>query len=265
MRENDVDHPDPAETQSPLVMPRRQFLLLGSAAVLGVAATGYPSELMRTAGEPRELSLLSVAHTDLLLAKDRQAIAGARLTRAASALDARFVRDGARVTVHGFWRSASRAAEPLSVGITALFPLGEEKTPFHAWAMSASGETVHGSNPVTFLVPVAARQPLEIRVDSRAPLRTAQASRRLTDLLRLTTAGEPKVVTCSFGAHGAAPLRRGTYFVALGEKGQKAPRWSSIRGADSLSLSGAGPLVQATVAGNQRVDFDYMVISIDHV
>jgi len=130
--------------------------------------------------------------------------------------------------------------------------------------MSASGETVHGSNPITFHMPVAARQPLELRVDSRAPLHTAQTSRRLTDLLRITTAGEPKVATCSFGAHGAAPLRRGTYFVALGEKGQKAPRWSSIRVSDALALSGPGPLVQATIAGNQRADFDYLVISIDH-
>lgn len=262
MRENDVAPPDPAESQPALMMPRRQFLLVGSAAVLGVAATGYPSELIRTAaGQAGELSLLSVAHTDKLLAKNRAAAAGTRLVRPTGGLDARFVRDGARVTVHGFWRSARWAAEPLSLGVTALFPLGEEKTPFHAWAVCASGEAVHGSNPITFHIPVAARQPLEIRVDSRAPLGARQTSRRLTDILRVASAGEPKVATCSLGPGGVAPLRRGTYFIALGEARQKAPRWSSIHVADltadgALALSGPGPL--------GRVDFDYLMISIDH-
>jgi len=254
MRENDVNYPVSAESEPSLMMPRRRFLLLGSAAVLGAAATGYPSEILRVVTGERSLS---VAHTDALLVKEREIGAGTRLVRPLGGLDGRFVRDGARVTVHGFWRAASRAAEPLSVGVTALFPLGEEKVPFHAWAMTASGTSVHGSSPVAFTVPVAARRPLEIQIDSRAPRGSQPTSRRLTDLLRLDSPAEETVTTCSFGPGGTAPLRRGTYFVAIGKK----PRWSAVRVADlqtdvALAPSGPGPL--------GPVDFDYLMFSVDH-
>jgi hypothetical protein len=171
---------------------RRDFLVLSSAAALGVAASGFGSELLHF-GAPRPFS---VGFTD-----------GSHRLASAERLQHDFRGDVARVKVTGFW---SGDGAPRSTALAAYFHDSGE-VPFLAWAH------VHRANALapraSFRVPVRDGA-LALGFESRDPLTAAKA-----DALIAAANDREAASRCSLKA------RRGTYVVAFDAK----PNWSALQ------------------------------------
>lgn len=238
---------------------RREFLMLGSVATVGIAAsmsasTNGPLGLLQPA-RPQ----LSIGFADLTEGTPQR-------VRRADDLhfgDARFLAADARVTVHGLWRPESRRNTPANVGVSVFHAVGEGTAPFLAWQHARTT----GAARVTFRTPVHADGTLPIGIEhSRSFSFLAEPARRFGSMFGTAAPVVPVQQTlasngslCSLGATGSGlKLRRGTYFVALLE-GSSQPNWNAITAGNDLDVRADGVLRM----GNAPVDFDYLVISID--
>ena len=236
----------------PVGIPRRQFLVLGSAAVVGVAATSLSADIVRSTRTVEEIApRLSVAFVKASLADfasndfaPRALTAAAHLRSGDPALAG-----GVRMKVHGVVRSDASRAQDVSMGLDAMYRVDgrSESVPFVAWSYAQMASRTTDSAASPFVVPVGARKPLSLSLFTS----DAQQSGKLQATIALSLGSERR----------ANKLRAGTYFLAMCPKGMTAPDWSSIRVVPS---EGKLPLLrQATVLGNEPVPFDYIVISTD--
>jgi hypothetical protein len=245
-------------------MHRREFLVLSSTAVAGIAATGVSAS---TSGALTVLKgaspVLSIGFAENAGDEPQQLVAADRL----QLNDSHFHSTGARVTVHGLWRPESRRAKAEGVALTAFFTNGEQRVPFLAWSGVAGA-------PVTFRMPVDASGSLPIAIErNRTASVLAEPARRFASFftgprtqaaeLPNHDALEQRGSICRLVTSGGGlKLRRGTYFIALREHSwESAPNWSSISLADGVRNVKRESILRR---GNAPVDFEYLTVSVDY-
>jgi hypothetical protein len=256
----------------PSVMPRRQFLLLGSSALVGAAATSLPAQILSAAFADSTLPLLSVGYfagtaADLAASgRSRGSLVSAESLRSG---DASLESSGLRLRVQQFSRAAERRVEPHTIALNVLYRIDgkdDQKTPFAAWTHSLNASGAHRTSANRFVVPVSASSPLELTVARRAPrVASIAASDFVRDEDFQMTAGPGRsVASFTLGReHGANKLRRGIYVLALRRTAsQGTPDWQSIRFI--APAEGSAPVLQrASIFGNEPVSFDYIAISVE--
>jgi hypothetical protein len=224
---------------------RREFLVLGSAATVGIAAsvsasTNGPLGMLASA-RPQ----LSVGFADLTTGAPQ------RVRRAEAGFGERLT-GAVRVTVHGLWRPELRRDIASSVDVSVFHALGDVTVPFLAWKQSP-----HSASPrVTFTTTIHPDGTLPVGVEHARPFSLLAApARRLSKVFR-TSHDVPVQETLAGSGALCSLTRRGTYFVALPD-GQSQPRWEALTAGVDLTAS------SILRAGDAPVDFDYLVISID--
>ena len=238
---------------SPTLLPRRQFLVLGSAAVAVAAATSLSSDIVRSVLVTEDTApRLSVGFSDVTLEDFAKPSFAARLTSAAKlrsgdpSLD-----DGVRLKVHGLVRPEGAKANPVSMGMDVMYRVAghKEDIPFMAWSHARLPHHTTASSAGAFVVPVSANQPLSLAVSSSA---TGTAIGGAT--LRGT-------VSLALGSgRRENKLRTGFYFVALCPAGTKTPDWASVHAV--ASENGKLPVLHhSTLLGSEPVSFDYIVVA----
>jgi hypothetical protein len=233
-------------------IPRRQFLILGSAAVVGVAATSLSAEIVRSTVTVEDIApRLSVAFVKASLADFASNDFAPRSLTVASHLRSGdpALAGGVRMKVHGIVRTDASRAQDVSMGLDAMYRVDgrSETVPFMAWSYAQLANRTADSAASQFVVPVGARNPLSLSLFTA----NAQQIGKLKASIDLSLGSERR----------ANKLRSGTYFLVMCPKGMHAPDWSSIRVVPS---EGNLPLLrQATLVGHEAVPFDYIVISTD--
>jgi hypothetical protein len=277
---NDRMHPSQEESADPqtgfsLDMPRRDFLALGSAAILGVATSGLSNPLGRavtTQASSSEAALpLSVGYWGGLVETDY----GRRITWPLGSADSLPAGDRyfqgvglVRVRIHGFWR-ASGHDTPISLTVFPRYPaLGfPSRLNVLSWQYVTRGKSAWRASSRSFVVPMVEDGVLDLAIDRRV-LTSASRQQAVVHPSSDATAGDPLVhaqvgEVLSFRSDdrpSSLKLRRGTYVVAVGDR----PDWSGVRIVEEAHLfrSVEGPLVSGWL--EQPVSFDYLVMSVDY-
>jgi hypothetical protein len=237
----------------PALLPRRQFLVLGTTAVAVAAATSVSAEIVRGALVTEDQTpRLSVGFADATVADFTTRPSFAPRLTAASRLRSgdSSLRGGVRVKVHGVVRPEASRNENVSMGLDALYrPAGRsEEVSFLAWSHARMGLRTATSSSTDFVVPVDHSQPLSLVVSTSA-VKTTVDTARLRAAVNLSLGGGWR----------ANKLRQGLYFVAICPAGSGTPDWSSIRAV--APESGNVPVLkQATLTGLVPVPFDYLVV-----
>jgi hypothetical protein len=230
-------------------MPRRQFLFLGSAAVVGAAAVSLTNDFnpfariapVADASQATRLSIGFTRATAGELSSGLFAVTSADKLRRGDASLAESV----KLRVHGLIRAAKNST-PLSIGLDAMHRVAglDEEIPFLAWTYDrgrAIERSVRG-----FVLPSSEQFSLAV-------------------VSRSGAAAEPARSLATFSAgtkRGAHKLRRGTYFFAHCAPGTKAPEWELVRAV--VPAAGELPVLQQmTLTGFQPVPFDYIVVTTD--
>lgn len=260
-------------TRSRNGMGRRDFLVLSSAAALGVATTGFGSEAANSIGFTGAARPFSVGFTEAVLTRSSTGIHSMVAADAIRFSHRDFQDDLARVTVHGFW---SGNTAPRSVAMAAYFQDGAVDHPFVAWAHVHRGNA--SALATSFRVPIRKDGSLMLGFESRDPLTAPRnaLTRRLqevraqitgphTDSLVAAATDEKSAARCAFGS-SAVKLRRGTYVVAFRDsESAPKPNWNALQlalGETPLAQHTASPLVRSSI-GTSAVPFDYLLFSID--
>jgi hypothetical protein len=241
------------------LLPRRDFLALGSAAVVGAAAWDV-SARSRAVGTSSPGSVLSIGYARPQSAPDEVRVVMSALSGVS---DTSFRVTGARVILHGV--STPDETRAVSIRVTTFAPTEIGSVPFLAWERTFVGSGHSTFSPgIAFLAALDADGTLPIALEryeaaspwaSRLAL-SAPTSAAVPQLQGLESAGS--VLRLSSGGKGDAALAEGTYFVALRRtSSDREPNWSSIEidpAAKDPSTSlrrNAGP-----------VDFEYMAFTI---
>ena len=233
---------------------RRQFLIAGSVAAAGLAASNLSASVAGRDAVP--MPLLSVGFSnrtfeELRSDESRRIVPADRLAVA----DMQLAQSGARVTVRGFHRGAAHRG-PLHVGLHAYSPAVDPatgaKTPFLAWACRYGAPGAFAGNHNTFVVPADAAGALQFGVDRLSE--TARGAAPIWRMARLSgTRRDARAEIVALSASGIK-LRRGTYFIAVREsETDRTPSWMSVRVRN-------GAL--ETVGGGEP-PFSYLVLSVD--
>lgn len=244
-------------------IPRREFLRLGSAAAVGLAATGLSADI--AAGITVPMPLLSAGFCSEMPEEigsgDACRVVAADRLRAA---ERHLAATGARITVHQFRRAAAHRDLPLELSLRAYYPSFDPatgaKTPVIAWVWRGSAHRQFSSNRTAFTVPVDAGDALHLGID-----RTIETAPRISILRRmsgaLATRRDERAEIAAFAPRGGAdglPLRRGTWLLAIRESdADAAPSWSS------LHLARSGNDFALRTFGGGEPAFSYLIISID--
>jgi hypothetical protein len=244
-----------------MVLPRREFLILGATAVAGLTMGGG-SELF---GGPASMPLLSVGYwngsPDDLRREDpspsyRRIVAAETL-----AADSSLSGGNVEVTIHGFWR-ASQHRLPLTMALRAHYPPVADVTPsLIAWVWEPRARM---TNQARFEIPL--RETLDLTVER---VNAGLDSERITlrDVVTHRNRGSRSEMTALSSRSGSngVKLRRGMYFLAIRENdAEPRPAWSSMRVLQGPSpLDAAGEGVLRTAGALDRAPFSYLVLSID--
>lgn len=247
---------------------RRDFLILGTAAAAGVAATSLAAGTISTIVTPAAGSILSVGFAERLQA-DASVMGAARFRQA----DAEFLRSGARVTVLGAFRPEALATAPVSIRLSAFYPHVAEqgRLPFMAWSQSLDARGVRNvSGRASFTVPLDENGTLPVSVErvdltpsrfgrlfaSAAP---SVGSQTQPNLASLESSGN--VCRLTSGNSGDVRLREGTYFIALRRSNSdRAPNWSSLS-IQGDEVSAPGGVLRN---GDRPVPFEYVALSLKY-
>jgi hypothetical protein len=242
-------------------MLRREFLMLGSVATVGVAAS-MSAGTNGALGALVQRQQLSVGFAEPATG-DEQRVHRADHLRSG---DADFLSGTARVTVHGLWRPEQRRDTSANVSVSVFYANGETTVPFLAWQHAGRSSAAR----VSFIAPVQPDGTLAIGIEQSRPFSIlAEPGRRFSRLFRTAPAnalGLPEQKTlaesgnlCSLAADRSSglKLRRGTYFVALDQPSH--PNWNAITAGANLNVR-SEPVLRF---GSAPVDFDYLVISVD--
>ncbi|HKB79022.1 MAG TPA: hypothetical protein VKH35_04835 [Thermoanaerobaculia bacterium] len=250
--------PRPSEARGGNLLPRREFLKLGSLTTLGFMAGAFRPALLQAmpleSRNPGDRPLLAVAYSDALPA-DGESV---RLVSASSMTsgDPEFISRGARLTFGSFSRLSNyreRLADGIAVDV--VFPANsytEDHLPrFRAWSFNAREDGDMVAAPISFNVPVTATDGIQLVL------------RRMTPGVAETAAtlprGGPKVGESSFPLRlgfgsALAKLQRGIYVIALRETVDDVNTgWNSFRLANR---NGTFVLTPSP--------FTYLVMTIDY-
>ena len=235
-----------------LLIPRREFLILGSAAAVGVAVAGNAgaqwTQKAIDSADPLSIGFAEGSFAEIRAAEGPRALANA--TRHGNT---NHLGDVARVKVHGIV-SAEAAPAAAAIALDAIYrvPGVAEAVPFHAWS-SRVPPRVGSSSANQFLMGVSPASPLTLA------LTTQQATTWRTSLARrfFGTPASPAV------SRAVATLRRnGVYFIAVPAAGQSEPNWASIR-VVAPANGNLPQLEQSSLLGSKPVSFDYIVVAAE--
>ncbi|HEU4887234.1 MAG TPA: hypothetical protein VFV49_05060 [Thermoanaerobaculia bacterium] len=236
-------------------LDRRDFLLIGSAAAVGIATVGVSASplnaITRTDGADPILSVgFAATNASQAVAADSLLFGDASLAHSV------------RVTVHGLWRAESQAA-PTAVHVSAFYPNGNDRNPFMAWSSNASS-----APRVSFTMNFAGRESLALGIERErlvsSRFRRSRLGRVLAPSQDVPDASviERNGGLATFGSEGMK-LHRGTYFFALrGAKSDRIPNWASLS-VDAEQLRAGGDSVLRSSSG--KVGFDYVAVSVEPV
>jgi hypothetical protein len=248
-------------------LARRDFLVLGSAAVVSAAASSLTANTIRVVASPATGSVLSVGYVEPAVATENAAV-DSRVTGARSLrlMDDGFRHGSARVRIHGFSRPAG-SDSPLSVRVSTFAPVASSPLPFLAWTHSEDGRgRTQKSRSSSFVAALDAEGTLPIAIERVEPvsrhlsrfLPAVPSTAALPELAALEQGGS--VCRLSNGNGGHARLRPGTYFIALRcSSYDRQPDWSSIA-ADRTPAA----MTDVLRRGGRPVDFEYVALTIDH-
>lgn len=177
----------------------------------------------------------------------RSIVAGESLTTSAPAL----AQSGARVGIRGLWQRPENRSRRGRYAVEVEYDTDAqaEKVPFYAWSRSVTDKGQMTSAPVSFLVPVTAGSPLELRFsrDFGSPY-------------------SAKIAFSVTSMPGAYMLDEGAYVLAFIEAGERLPDWSAIEfvpGATPLNFDGKDGLIrERSILGSTPVSFDYIVMTV---
>jgi hypothetical protein len=253
MAKHDTEH-----AGSDLRLQRREFLMVGSAAAVGLAVSNLqakPQKLLRTEVQAMPLSSVGFwggAANELIASAEvgvRPVIAADRLGR-----DSSLANGVAKVTIHGFWRSSSQR-QPVTLALHAHSPVLDPATlralPFVAWSWSPG---MRVANQARFDVPVDRTLDVTLeRLQHQLP-----RARRVSDWLG-RKAGASRSEVAKLPA-------RGVYFLALREnENEPVPSWSlivALTGSSAQDARGQGVLRQQSLTGLAPVPFSYLMVSV---
>jgi hypothetical protein len=280
MRKKTVVHRSELISPSHRGMHRREFLMLGSTAVVGLAATSLPAQVLRSISNPRDAAL-SIGYLDYLPRVSQSFPARTRLVPAESLSsgDRSFTNSGALIRLVGFWRPLRSRSTPLSATLLTYYPAtaAHDKAPFVVWTYYSDGSRVFDTPRAMVHTPVD-EDGIALALITSKPATMVESTHHTT-FSRVVSGHVGEVlpsrddlisdgagITLSSG-RGGLKLRAGTYFVALGQTGTRVD-WSAVRSADlgaasSLDPRGAGPLSLASLIGSSPVDFSYLALSIE--
>lgn len=235
------------------LVPRRDFLILGSAAAVGAVASSAAGDWAQPmpAGDilPLSLGFVSGTFDALRLETQPRALADAGHLSSGHRLGA-----AARVRVHGIVRADGARGKSL-VALDALYrvpALAQQEVAVLAWSDHDSARR-GGSSAAGFVVPVSSSAPLTVAVTAHTPStwRAALARR----LFGTPAPAQDRRAT-------AMLHHRGVYFIAVPAAGQPAPDWASIRAV--APTTGKLPLLmRSSLFGTSPVSFDYIVVGTE--
>jgi hypothetical protein len=249
-------------------LPRRDFLVLGSAAVFGVAASSVTASTLHLVAAPAAGSILSIGYTEPTAPVDSSTTAfSAVAAKNLRGSEGSFRRSGARVLVHGLSSSAKNGAQ-LSVHLSTFTSANGAAVPFLAWSHTTDQRGRTFTSPrASFIAALDENGTLPIAIERNEP--AGRWSRRflpsvsvpassLPDLASLEQAGS--VCRLSSGDSGDVRLRAGTYFIALRRSSSdRQPDWRSIE-VDAAVTNASDALRR----NGRPVDFEYVAVTIDH-
>jgi hypothetical protein len=242
---NEIQHGRGARSDA-LKLPRRDFLIVGSAAAVGAfAGSALAAPADGTAGD----SSLSFAFAEASLDEILTAKTPHSLTSANRLGDSNRLGTTARVKVHGIVRAENSRRG--NVELDAVYRLGvDQPVHFHAWS-DRDAVRIGNAAGSPFLVGVSSA-PLTLALIARAvpSWRTSMANRFFGTPLPETTRAKATLV------------RDGVYFLAVPADGQPEPNWSSIRVVASADAK-LPQLEQSTLFGSRPVSFDYIVVGTE--
>jgi hypothetical protein len=254
-------------------MRRRDFLTVGSAAVVGAMTTNLPAAVTRAVQTRTNATQLSIGFWDGATSSGRIQTAALRAPISAEALpmgDPRFLSVGARVGVIGLWRAASHRGTPLAVTVSAWYDVaGVGKVPVVLSSYSDNRQGVTGTGLARALVPVDATGALEISIDAIIPAvasRTGAPEAHPMLSSREELAKNNELVSFKLNFDRGMKLQQGLYIVAVQQQGARVPDWSSFAIADlknAASLTGDGPLTESRLFGTSAPEFDYLLLSVE--
>ncbi len=236
-----------------VLLPRRQFLVLGSAAVAAAAASSLSADIVRGALVPEQKTpRISVGYAGATIGEFDAPSFAPRLTAATKLRSGDpALADGVRLKVHGLVRPQAAQGANISMALDAMYRVSghADEVPFMAWSYARRGQHITSSAAGEFVVPVSTRQPLSLGISTSAPAPVMDdATLRATVNLSL---GESRL---------ANKLRAGLYFVAICPAGSEAPHWASIHAV--APEHGTVPVLkQRTLLGLEPVPFDYIVVA----
>lgn len=267
------DRPSFDASSRRFLMRRRDFLTVGSAAVVGAMTTNLPAAVTRAVQTRTNATQLSIGFWDGATHSGRVQTAALRAPISAEALpmgDPRFISGGARVGVIGLWRAASHRGTPLTVTVGAWYDVaGVGKVPVVLASYSDNRQGANGNARARALVPVDATGALEISIDAIVPSVTPRVGMpethpMLSSREELEKNGELASFKLNFDR--GMKLQQGIYIVAVQQQGARVPDWSSFTIADLKnpeSLKGDGPLTESRLFGTSAPDFDYLLLSVE--
>ncbi len=248
-------------------LPRRDFLVLGSAAIVGAAASSITATAtpLSLVASPEAGVILSVGFIDRTGPVSPEAKTSATSPVSADSLsvhDTGFRRSGARVLVHGLTSPEHRTSA--SVHLSTFAPSAAGPVPFLAWTHGAGRHGVTISSPSAFFVAALDENgTLPIAIERRGAtnrwsrLFVSPAADALPDLATLEQNGHVCRLT---SGHQGAGLRAGTYFIALRHSSSdRQPDWRSI----DVDWTSADADVVLRRHG-RPVDFEYVTLTVDH-
>jgi len=247
-------------------LPRRDFLVLGSAAIFGAAASSITATPLSLVAAPEAGSVLSVGFIDRTGPVSPESKTSANHPVSADRLrvsDAGFRGSGTRVLVHGLTSPEHRTSA--SVHLSTFAPSADGPVPFLAWTHGSGRHGLTTSSPrASFVAALDENGTLPIAIERRgAATRWTRrfvplAADTLPDLSTLEQNGH--VCRLTSGQPGDASLRAGTYFIALRHSSSdRQPDWRSIE-VDWTSAD-AGVALRRH---GRPVDFEYVTLTVDH-
>lgn len=269
-------------SNAPFLLERRQFLILGSVAMVGFAAMPASAEGLAASTASSLPSRLDVGFVDGLYGEGiANAITGPSLVAAQSVTtgDPRFLSRTAKVTVLGMWRSADRRRDPISVTLKAYYPTSLSvggDVPCFVWshANRAVNEDPQRSR---FLIPIDDAG-LRLEVETAVPQRGSVVREGLRRRGVAIAAGDEGIAPRSRAAIAAlantaslslgvedktTKLRPGMYVFALLPPGAAAADWQSVRYEPWKINASGGPVTGSGPLGDVPVSFDYIVVNVD--
>jgi hypothetical protein len=241
-------------------LPRRDFLVFGSAAIFGAAASSVTAATLRVVAAPSAGAVLSVGYTERTASTASSSVVAATNLRVS---DGSFRHSGVHVLVHGL--SSNVNNEQFAVRLSTFAPTANGPIPFLAWSHSANRGHAITSPRASFIAALDENGTLPIAIErvsagswSRRFLQAAPITTvALPDLAALEQSGN--VCRLSSGNSGDVRMRAGTYFIALRRtSSDRQPDWSSIE-IDPAVADASDALRRF----GRAVDFEYIAVTID--